>query len=355
MTTETQPKQETQIVPTDRSALAPTKVGGVMVPRTVEALEQLLEATKSKAWPLPFRADILPPDAQILLYSIGGIPAYVPPNYVMIFAGRPYLSADGVIDTAIDQGCSVYTDRHLEIVGCLDPQSGCPGEIKKGNSIIRATAQDSGYIATAHVTKPGGGRFTTYAQCCAHTWQGAAQHRPQMARTRALRNAAKRALGIPSGAIRDDDDPETPRLLDESLDPVPDPVQASTDGDTGAADNSTDGPAQAPKEEAAAPVSAKPKGTLVGRLNVEPAGEGPWQAQAAGELRTKEQCDEAIALLAKLDLHEGALAVICKKRYGGVELTQASKVALDELNRWLESQVAVVSAFNTPDDSAPPF
>jgi hypothetical protein len=74
--------------------LGPAKVGGFIVPKTVEALEALLEKTKTQAWPLPFRADILPPPVQRLLYSIGGIPEDMPPNYVMLFAGKPYVAAD---------------------------------------------------------------------------------------------------------------------------------------------------------------------------------------------------------------------------------------------------------------------
>ena len=142
MTTTQQTQDETTTAIVPRSELVPKAIGGTLVPRTVEALEKLLAATKNNAWPLPFRADVLPEPVRILLYSVGGVPEKMPPNCVSIFTGRPYVDAVGAIDMAISEGCKLWTERP-EIVHCLDPVSGCPGEVKiktqGGQKVIKAT------------------------------------------------------------------------------------------------------------------------------------------------------------------------------------------------------------------------
>jgi hypothetical protein len=368
----------TEVVKKDAEVtdLVPQKIGGVNVPRTVEALEKLLEANKSKAWPLPFRADVLPDQAQVLLYSMGGIPRYIAPNNVMIFAGRPYIDADGVIDAAIDQGCDVRTERNIEILGCLDPQSGCPGEVTKTKYVngkpekyvVKATPTDVSYTATAHVRKPSGGRFTAYAQCCPHTWHGEAKHRQQMARTRALRVAAKRALGISSSAVRAEDDPIDAEVVPEDDKGEGGSSEAPATEQAAAARADADDPGNAGEQTVASsePTANETDGgdpgsppsaddvIYVGLLGVPYAGDGPWKAEARGELRAQTQIGKAETLLEKLALQPGALAPICKARFR-VALSQASKVALDELVTWLESQVAIASSKPTPTEEEPPF
>src|SRR5947209_3533820 len=93
-----------------RTELAIRDVQGTVVAESVERLYKLLESTKNKAAPLPWRANILPVAVRDMVYAIGGIPEYVPAHHVGIFAGHPYVFADGTVDVAIDNGCTVFTD-----------------------------------------------------------------------------------------------------------------------------------------------------------------------------------------------------------------------------------------------------
>ena len=142
-----------------------------------------------------------------------------------------------------------------------------------------------------------------------------------MARTRALRTAAKRALGIASKTVRSEDDPSIEAEVIEETSPQEDVVAVEE------------------SSPPSAPAAAAENVKYVGFLAVPYRGDGPWQAQEPGEIRTKEQCEQVEALLPKLNLEPSALAAVCKAMFR-VHLSQASKVALDELKKWVESQIA---------------
>lgn len=199
-----------------------------MVPTSLDAMYQLLEQTKNMPMPLPIRASLLPADCRAALYAIGGIPDHVAPHHVGMFAGQPYVFADGAIDAAVEIGCHVWTEPDLRVIGCATDEglaAGCPGgsETRQrdgSKTWVEAKPGDKLFRATAHARKPSGGRVTEYGIACPHTFRGQAQHRPQMARTRAERKASMRVMGMRAEIVMSEPDHEPDFIEGETVEVV---------------------------------------------------------------------------------------------------------------------------------------
>lgn len=231
-----------------RARPVPTEVNGDVIPRDLVTLKKVLAAAKNSNKALSWHAGYLAElDAQQgtqlceALYLMGGIPDVVEARHVLIFDGRPYVSAQGAVQVVIAKGGRVVPSTAV-IRPCGAIDSLCPESTTEADWVARldrielllkrgrltdeeyekrlaelgepALVTGLSYIVRATASMPGGGQRTVTRHCCPHDWAAGRTNTGKgrleyMAATRACRRAAIDLLGIDPSAVRDLDDPDS--------------------------------------------------------------------------------------------------------------------------------------------------